>query len=175
VSALVLVSTPGPQWRLRPRHRFYAALPWLFGPLFLIESPFRLRKEVTASLPQRGARWQFSRSQLSTLARAPLSPTRMAARAALIASTDVTADCARVAAPTLIITGDRALDHVVSVDRTLAYLELIPGARHLTLERTGHLGSITRPHEFASLVSGFVMREGRIREDPAGGRRRATA
>src|SRR5438128_2072936 len=31
--ALVLVSTPGPGWRLRRRHELYAALPWLFGPL----------------------------------------------------------------------------------------------------------------------------------------------
>jgi len=175
VSSLVLVSTPGPHWHLRPRHRFYAKLPWLFGPLFFIESPFRLRKELAAALPRMTDRWRFSRSQLSSLARAPLSPTRMAARAAFIANADLFSDCANVAAPTLIVTGDRALDRVVSVDRTLAYLDLIPGARHVTLERTGHLGSITRPQEFASLVRGFVMREGRIHEDPVGGRRRATA
>jgi 3-oxoadipate enol-lactonase len=155
-STLVLVSTPGPQWRLRPRHLFYTKLPWLFGPLFLAESPFRLRKEMAAAFPQWRARWRFARWQLATLAGASLSPTRMAVRAALIATTDVIADCAKVAAPTLVITGERALDRVVPVDRTCEYLGLIPGARHATLDRTGHLGSITRPHEFATLVHEFA-------------------
>ena len=51
---------------------------------------------------------------------------------------------------------ERALDHVVSVDRTLGYLDLISGAHHANLEHTGHLGSITRPEPFASLVRGFA-------------------
>jgi 3-oxoadipate enol-lactonase len=173
VSALVLTSTPAPPWQLRPRHRVYSTLPWLFGPLFFVESPFRLRKEIAAALPQPGARWRFAQAQLATLARAPLSPTRMAARAALIATTDVGADCAVVTAPTLVVTGERALDRVVSVDRTLAYLDLIPGARHATLENTGHLGSITKPHEFAALVRAFVI--GPPDEPPPGRRRSADA
>lgn len=164
VSALVLASTPAPQWNLRRRHRIYARVPWLFGPLFLIESPFRLRHEVAATLPEVAARWRFARSQLATLARTPLSPTRMAARAALIANTDIAADCARVTAPTLIVTGERALDRVVSVERTLTYLELIAGARHRTLPATGHLGSITRPDAFASLVRVFL---GETQQDAA--------
>jgi pimeloyl-ACP methyl ester carboxylesterase len=164
-TALVLVSTPGPQWRLRPRHHLYARLPWLFGPLFLAESPFRLRREMAAAFPQRRARWRFTRGQLATLATSPLSPTRMAARAALIATTEVIDDCARVAAPTLIVTGDRALDRVVSVDSTRAYLDLIPGARHVTLERTGHLGSITRPDAFAALVREFTTQCGAGQRD----------
>jgi pimeloyl-ACP methyl ester carboxylesterase len=161
----VLVSTPGPQWHLRPRHHFYARLPWLFGPLFLAESPFRLRKEMAAAFPQRRARWRFTRGQLATLATSPLSPTRMAARAALIATTEVIDDCASVAAPTLVVTGDRELDRVVSVDSTRAYLDLIPGARHVTLERTGHLGSITRPDAFAALVREFTTQYGAGQRD----------
>ena len=157
VNALVLTSTPAQPWQLRPRHRLYASLPWLFGPLYLVESPFRLWTEIAAALPRWSVRQRFVRWQLAALARAPLSPTRMAARAALIASTDLRADCADVAAPTLVVTGERALDRVVPVDRTLAYVDLIPGARHATLADTGHLGSITRPDEFASLVSGFAM------------------
>jgi pimeloyl-ACP methyl ester carboxylesterase len=164
-TALVLVSTPGPRWRLRPRHHLYARLPWLFGPLFLAESPFRLRKEIAAAFPQWRARWRFTRSQLATLAASPLSPTRMAARAALIASTDVIADCARVAAPTLIVTGDRALDRVVSVEGTRAYLKLIAGARHVPLEGTGHLGSITKPYAFAALVREFITQCGAGQRD----------
>ena len=73
----------------------------------------------------------------------------MAARAQLIVNTDIVADCSRVTAPTLVVTGERALDRVVPVDGTLAYVPLIAGARHQTLARTGHLGSITTPEAFA--------------------------
>jgi 3-oxoadipate enol-lactonase len=154
--ALILASSPAPPWRLRQRHRVYARVPWLFGPLFLAETPFRLRKEMVSAVPRRRARWQLARRQITTLGRAPLSPTRMAARAALMENTDIVGDCAKVEAPTLIITGEQALDRVVPVDRTRAYLDLIPGARHVTLESTGHLGSITRPRLFADLISQFV-------------------
>src|SRR5581483_4023134 len=41
--ALVLASTPGPGWHLRPRHELYARRPMIFGPLFLMETPWRLR------------------------------------------------------------------------------------------------------------------------------------
>src|SRR5438045_3888751 len=51
VTALVLASTPGPQFHLKRRHRLYARLPWLFGPLFAAESPSRLRAEMRAALP----------------------------------------------------------------------------------------------------------------------------
>src|SRR5258708_7333850 len=44
-SALVLVSTPGPPWQLKRRHEVYARLPWVFLPLFLAETPLRLRHE----------------------------------------------------------------------------------------------------------------------------------
>jgi 3-oxoadipate enol-lactonase len=156
-AALILVSTPGPVWQLRPKHRVYARLPWLFGPLFLIESPLRLRREIAAAFPRLLDRWRFAQWQLGALARAPLSPVRMAARARLISSTDIVADCAKVTAPALIVTGEPALDRVVAVDGTLAYRSLIAGARHVMLERTGHLGSITRPGKFASVLQEFVM------------------
>jgi 3-oxoadipate enol-lactonase len=157
-AAVILASVPGPHWHLRPRHRAYARAPWLFGPLFLAESPWRLRDELRSAFPRIGGRWRFVRRQLGTLLRAPLSPTRMAARAALISSVHLLDDCARIAAPTLVVTGEPGLDRVVRVDGTLAYVDLIAGARHATLERTGHLGTITRPEAFASLVGEFVRR-----------------
>jgi 3-oxoadipate enol-lactonase len=157
-AALILASVPGPQWHMRPRHRLYARTPWLFGPLFLAESPWRLRAEVRSALPRAGARWRFVRGQLGTLLRAPISPARMAWRAALISSPHLFDDCARIVAPTLVVTGEPGLDRVVRVDSTLAYVQLIGGARHATLDRTGHLGSITRPGAFASLVREFVER-----------------
>jgi pimeloyl-ACP methyl ester carboxylesterase len=155
-AALILASVPGPHWHMRPRHQLYARAPWLFGPLFLAESPWRLRDELRTALPRAAARRCFVRGQLGTLLRARISPARMAWRAALIASPHVSDDCARIVAPTLVVTGEPGLDRVVRVDDTLAYLQLISGARHSTLDRTGHLGSITRPEAFASLVREFV-------------------
>jgi pimeloyl-ACP methyl ester carboxylesterase len=68
----------------------------------------------------------------------------------------VSNDCPRISAPTLVITGEPGLDHVVPVEGSSAYGQLIPGARVLVLERTGHLGSITRPDAFAALVHDFI-------------------
>ena len=56
VSALVLASTPGPGWHLRPRHDLYARWPRVFGPLFIAETPFRARPELRAALPDAAAR-----------------------------------------------------------------------------------------------------------------------
>lgn len=174
-SALILVSAPGPGWRLRPRHQLYGRHPWLFGPLFLAESPFRLRRELAAALPDRRARWRFAARQLAVLVRKPLSPARMAARAALLMTTDIAADCRRIEVPTLLVTGEPDLDRVVPVEQTLAYLKLICGARHAQLAGTGHLGPITRPAEFARLVREFVAAAGSRAAAPVGAAGRAEA
>ena len=47
------------------------------------------------------------------------------------------------------------MDHVVSATSS-EYLRLIAGARSAVLERTGHLGTMTRPDAFAALVHDFV-------------------
>jgi pimeloyl-ACP methyl ester carboxylesterase len=158
-AGLVLTSTPGPGWHLRRRHEVYARLPYVFGPLFLAETPLRLRREMAASHPRRGPRWRFAAAQLGTLIRAPLSLPLMARRARLIGTVDLIADSERVDAPTLVVTGERGLDHVVPVDQSVGYVSLIRGARGVVLERTGHLGSITRPDRFAAIVRGFADRD----------------
>jgi pimeloyl-ACP methyl ester carboxylesterase len=152
----VLASTPGPQFRLRRRHEMYARVPWIFGPLLLAEGPWRLRRELAAALPRRLDRLAFAAEQVRTYLGAPLSARRMAARARLIARTPRAEDGARVNAPTLIVHGEPHLDHVVTVDGTMAYGRLIHGARVRLLERTGHLGTNSRPQEFAALVREFV-------------------
>ena len=162
-SGLVLASTPGPGWCLRRRHELYARLPFLLGPLFLAETPWRLRREMAAAFPEFPARLRFAGLQLRTLFGAPLSLARMAGRARVIAAIDPVADCARVAAPTLIVTGERALDRVVPVDGSIGYVSLIRGARHVVLERTGHLGCITRPARFAQIVRDFFDRSVLVR------------
>ena len=154
--ALVLASTPPPIWRLRRRHEVYARVPWIFGPLFLLETPFRLRTELMRTFPERRARLQFGFRQLRTLLRAPVSVVRMAERGRLLARLNLAADCQRVASPTLVVTGDPGLDHVVPTSGASEYLRLVPGARGAVVERTGHLGTITCPDAFAAVVSRFV-------------------
>jgi 3-oxoadipate enol-lactonase len=155
-AALILASTPGPAWQLRRRHQIYARRPWLFGLLFLAESPFRLRRELAAAFPHLGDRCRFGIQQLRTLIAAPLSLSRMAQRARLVSTIDLVDDCRRVSAPTLLVSGEPHLDRIVPVDSSSEYARLIPGARSAVVERTGHLGSMTRPREFARLVEKFV-------------------
>ena len=154
--ALILASTPRPRLRLRPRHEIYLRAPWIFGPIFLAETPFRLNPEICAAIPDARARRRFSVRALRTAIGAPVSLSRMAARARMISTEDVTPDCARITAPTLIVTGEPHLDHVVPVEGSSEYLRLIADSRAAVLERTGHLGSITRPDAFAAIVRAFT-------------------
>lgn len=156
--ALILASTPAPGWHVRRRHEVYARAPWIFGPLFLIETPVRLREEVLTALPERTRRWRFALRQAATLVRAPLSLRRMGERGRMLSALDLAGDCARVGAPTLVVTGEQSLDHVVPTSGASEYVRLIAGACGAVLERTGHIGSMTRPDEFAALVREFVMR-----------------
>ena len=142
-SALLLVSTPGPGMKLERRHRFYTRLPWVFGPLLLLETPILLWREI---------RW----SQLKMLFGVPVSFGKIARRALLIESTGRASDCARVKAPTLLVTGERPFDGIVPVDSTCEYLKLIPGSSHVRIAGTGHLGAITKPDLFRAIVQGYV-------------------
>jgi 3-oxoadipate enol-lactonase len=154
--ALVLASTPRPALRLRRRHQIYLRAPWLFGPVFLAESPFRLRAEIVAAIPEPRARRQFALQGLRTLLSARISVTKMAARARLITSVDLNADCERIVVPTLVVTGEAGLDHVVPVEGSSEYTRRIRDARAVVIERTGHLGSITRPDAFRDVIRAFV-------------------
>ena len=157
-SALVLVSTPGPPWHLKRRHHLYLRLPWIFMPLFLAETPLRLRRELKAALPSWRSRAAFGIAQAKKLWSAPISVRRMAQRGRLLRQLDVEPDCARISAPTLVITGDGALDRIVPVIGTQGYARMIGGAQLVAIGRTGHLGCNTRPDEFARLVHEFVSR-----------------
>ena len=154
--ALVLANTPGPQWHLRRRHEIYSRAPWVFGPLFLAETPFRVRRELRLALNDRRDRYRFTVRQLRTLLAAPISMSRMAARARLIGYSTRDAESRRVSAPTLIVHGEPQLDHVVNVHGTAEYARLIAGSRLAILEKTGHLGTMTRPDAFAAIVRTFV-------------------
>ncbi len=154
-TALILVSAPGPRFHLLPRHRQYARHPRVCGPLFLIESPRRLAPELRRTFPGADARWRFRLQQLNALLQTPPSLTRMAGRALAIDDYDRGGDAARVTRPTLIVHGERALDLVVNVDGTLEYVPLLRHVQTAGISDTGHLGSITRPEEFAAIVDRF--------------------
>jgi 3-oxoadipate enol-lactonase len=162
-AALVLVSTP--RWRmgLKRRHQIYLRMPWLLGPLLLVEMPWRLGPEVRVAIPDSAARRRFTIAAIATFFRAPLSVSRMAVRGRLVTEIDLRGDCERITAPTLVVTGEPGLDYVVPVAGTSEYLRLIPGASGVVIERTGHLGSVTRPTAFASIVRDFVAHDARIR------------
>lgn len=154
--ALVMISAPGPLWHLRPRHEFYAKLPWIFGPVFAAEAPFRLGREVRTAFPDWPARRKYLQAQLWTILTAPVSFSAMAVRARLIAQYDRSADCALVSAPTLIMQGDDSLDHVTGSGGTSEYARLISGATLVHIPQTGHLGSVTRPDHCADAVQRFL-------------------
>lgn len=79
----------------------------------------------------------------------------MSHRACLAERQDFTADCARITAPTLVVTGERDLDQVVPCEETMGYLDLIQGSRFQLFEHTGHLGTVLAPDRFAAIVSRF--------------------
>jgi pimeloyl-ACP methyl ester carboxylesterase len=157
-SALVLVSTPGPGFYLKRRHKLYSSLPWMFVPLFLAETPLRLRREIATAFPSWRSRAAFSLSQTAKLFTAPISVAAMARRARVLGRLDLERDCARVSAPTLVVTGERTLDRIVPVEGTEGYARLIDGAQRVVIEQTGHLGCNTRPREFARVVHDFLSR-----------------
>jgi pimeloyl-ACP methyl ester carboxylesterase len=66
------------------------------------------------------------------------------------------ADPAAVQAPTLVVTGEPELDRIVPVASTRRYLDRLRSAEHVVLERTGHLGIVTRPDAFAAALERFV-------------------
>lgn len=154
VSALVLASALPLDWTPDARARFYARAPRLLSPVFFVGAPMRLLPELRTALTF-GGRARFLSRLLVRLVRSPLSPARMARRVAWIERRAV-ADVTRMHAPVLLITGENRLDRIVSPSLSRRYLECFPQAHHVTLDRTGHVGLVTRPAAFAELVFNFV-------------------
>jgi pimeloyl-ACP methyl ester carboxylesterase len=156
VSALVLASAIPPSWRPDARVEFFMRAPRLLSPLFCIGS-LRMCPEIFAArgrLP--GA--AFAARHAATVLANFFSPTLMARRVRMVASLDVDRDLAKVQCPTLVMTGESTLDRVVPTALTRAYHRIWPHAAEAVLHRTGHLGLITRPEEFATLVASFAER-----------------
>jgi pimeloyl-ACP methyl ester carboxylesterase len=155
VKGLILVSTPGPHWRLSSQQRRYVASPILLSPFFALGAARRGWRELRVLYPTARDRLKACVEAGWRVARAPAVPRRMSRRARLAECQDFEADCARVNVPTLVVTGERDLDQVVPSDETMRYLDLIPGSSFQLFEQTGHLGTVLAPDRFAAIVSTF--------------------
>jgi pimeloyl-ACP methyl ester carboxylesterase len=153
---LVLVSALPPTWVPDARVRFYLRAPRLLSPLFCLASPIRMYGEIAAANDTTPARARAVARHGWNVATHMFSPTRMARRVRLLDATRLDDIAGNVEAPTLIVHGEPALDCVVPVRATLDYQRLIPHATIVTIERTGHLGFITRPEAFVSAVAPFI-------------------
>lgn len=156
VSALILVSSPTPRWKPNETLMRYMERPLLSMPLVLPAWFLRMWPEIFAAKPGIAARARFAARYFGRMILSPLSVTKMSGWARLKLSTDIVEDCARVKAPTLLITGEPTLDRVVDLRQAGDWLELIPGTRHVTIPRTGHVGLVSKPGEFADIVCRFV-------------------
>jgi pimeloyl-ACP methyl ester carboxylesterase len=160
VSHLVLASAVPPDYVATARYRFYRRAPVLLLPVFFLESAWRVSPEIRCAIPSLTARLRFGVVQGFRVLRAPIWPPHMRQRMELIAGQDFQSDVRHVQAPTLLLTGEPGLDRTLPVELSRRYTELIPGAEHVVLERTGHMGTITRPEAFADAISHFVERAG---------------
>jgi len=156
VSHLVIVSSPGPGWRANDRQAGYVARPWQSLPAFAFGAFKRIAPEIRSAIDTRRGRLWFAVRHVSVALRHPSLPPMMARRVKLLEALDLAPDCGRITAPTLVVTGEPSLDRVVPVESTKRYAQLIPGARCVMMERTGHQGVLTQPDRFAALVNEFV-------------------
>lgn len=156
VTHLIIASSPGPGWRANAQQEMYVSRPLLTLPAFLLSALTRLHGEVAAALPRPGERAAFAARTTVAMLRYPARPPVMAARVRLMQTLDLAGDCARISAPTLVVTGHPSLDLVVPVDSTRQYLSHIRDSRYEMMENTGHTGSLTQPDRLATIVGTFV-------------------
>jgi pimeloyl-ACP methyl ester carboxylesterase len=151
----MLVSALPPDWTPDARAKFYMRAPLLFSPLFFIDAPIRSSRELRASMPRLAERLAFGVQQTSRLLHYFLSPTRMTRRLQWLGQFQFS-DPASFAKPVMVVTGEPGLDRVVRPELTARYLRALPQARHEVMAGTGHLGTVTKPQEFASIVHRFL-------------------
>jgi pimeloyl-ACP methyl ester carboxylesterase len=160
VSSLVFASSPAPGWVPDARQRRYVARPWQSAAAFVAGAPMRLWPEIRAAYDTPRERLSFLIRHAARVVAAPIVPPLVAARVTLQQEIDFAPDCARVQVPTLIVTGEDDLDRIVPAEVTRRYRQLIPGARYVQMKRSGHIGLLTQPAQFADIVTGFINGNG---------------
>jgi pimeloyl-ACP methyl ester carboxylesterase len=153
-TALVLISALPPTWQPNARVRFYMRAPRLLLPVFMIASLQVYREIAAAHGGLRTSVTEAVRHAWNVLTHM-FSPSRMARRVHLLTGADL-AGVSTVQLPTLVLTGEQHLDRIVPVSVTREYLRMWPHARFVTVERTGHIGFITRSGVFADLIASFA-------------------
>jgi pimeloyl-ACP methyl ester carboxylesterase len=156
VTALVMVSSPAPDFPIGGRRLSYVEHPIRSAIPFAIRGIRNLMPEIVRSRGTWPARGRLLAAHLSRVVRYPASPRRMATWVKAWQSTPGCIDCSSIRVPTLVITGEQHLDRVVPTSSTVRYLDLIAGAKHMTLDGTGHIGLICKPDAFADVVGKFL-------------------
>jgi pimeloyl-ACP methyl ester carboxylesterase len=156
IRALVLVSTPAPDWQVTEQDLSYVRHPLRSAIPFAIRGLVRLVPEVIASAPNWPGRVRLLFGHVSRVLGHPVSPRSMAAWIRAWQSNPTSVACESIRVPTLVVTGEPHLDRVVPTSSTLRYVDLIRGARHARLAGTGHIGLICKPDDFAGVVGRFL-------------------
>ncbi len=156
VEALVLASTPGPEWTPDARARRYLRAPHLMAPVFVLGAPWRIGPEILAARRTTRDRLDFLAGQAARVITAPIRPGLMGERLRQMAAVKAADWCPRITAPTLVLTGEPQLDRVVPVEGSREFGTAIKGATVRTMPGTGHIGSVTQPDVFAGVVWEFV-------------------
>jgi pimeloyl-ACP methyl ester carboxylesterase len=154
--SLVLVSALSPSWVPDARVLFYLQAPRLLAPMFCVASPLRMRREIACAVPNIFERLATSARSGWNVVTHMCSPTLMARRIHMLTNLHLNDEATTVSVPTLLVTGEATLDRVVPPRVTHEYRQLWPHARVATIERTGHLGFITRPRAVADAIAPFV-------------------
>lgn len=163
-SALVLASALPPSWRPDRRALFYLRAPRLLLPVFFVASLRLYREFVAASGGVFRAAPVATRHVVNVLTH-PFSPRLMARRVQALPG-GLERELSSITVPTLVVTGEAGLDRVVPVELTRRYHRIWPHAERAVLERTGHLGPVTRPDAFAHIVYAFAARACRHEHSP---------
>jgi 3-oxoadipate enol-lactonase len=156
VRALILASTPGPNWKPDPYQERYIKRPILSSPFFVVRAIYHLWRELRVTYPALIDRVRFCAGASGRIIMAPAAPWRIGSRAQMATAERFDLDCASIKAPTLVVTGEEDLDRVVRQADSIGYVAAIDGARFHVFDRTGHLGTISAPERFTTIVSNFL-------------------
>jgi pimeloyl-ACP methyl ester carboxylesterase len=156
VRALILASTPGPHWKPDPHQERYIRRPILSSPFFAVRAISHLWGELRVTYPDLLDRLSFCTVAGARILMAPAAPWRIGSRAQMAIAERFDLDCASIKAPTLVVTGESDLDRVVRQSDSMTYVSAIDGARFHLFDKTGHLGTISAPERFTTIVSNFV-------------------